>query len=98
MMYKTNITISTCTALSTLYSNYTPSDKGLLPLMLFELIITMIVIFIIIALLYFLPEWWYKRGVKEITPQLPQYPTGGGGGDDPWTKFVKKVKRLFARR
>ena len=101
MKLHTYTTIATCTAISTLSSNYTPSAQGLLPVMFFEriIIIIMIIIIIIIALSFSPLSWWEKRGVKEITPQLPQFTTGGGGnGNGLWEIIKKKINKIFGRR
>ena len=97
MTFQTNIILATCTAISTIPSSYTATTQGLLPVMLFKLTIIIIIIFIIIVLLSCSVTWIERTFFypKEITPR---FPVGGGGNDDDfWTKFKKKIKRLFAR-
>ena len=97
MKLETYTTIATCTAISTLSSNYTPSAQGLLPEMFFGriIIITIIIIFVIIVPLAFFASWLEKfKGVNELPPENFM---DLDGDDDPLTKFVKKLKRLFGK-
>ena len=61
MKLETHITVATCTAISTLSTNYTPSAQSLLPEIFFELIIIIIIIFAIIVLLALFASWFERR-------------------------------------
>ena len=78
MRFETNVTMATCAAISAASSNFA-ATKGLISVILFELIIIIIIIFTLIAVFV---SWLEKyRGVSELPPL--NFMDLGGGDDDP---------------
>ena len=83
MKLQTYITTTSCTAISTISSNYTPSAQGLLPVIFFErIVIIIIIMFVIIVPLAFFASWLERRrGVTELPRS--HFDFGDNDGDDP---------------
>ena len=80
MRFETNVTMATCAAISAASSNFA-ATKGLISVILFELIIIIIII-IILTLIAVFVSWLEKyRGVSELPPL--NFMDLGGGDDDP---------------
>ena len=78
MRFETNVTMATCGAISAASSNFA-ATKGLISVILFELIIIIIIIFTRIAVF---ATWFEKRkGVTELLPL--NFMDLGGDDDDP---------------
>ena len=78
MRFETNVTMATCAAISAAYSNFA-ATKGLISVILFELIIIIIIILTLIAVFV---SWLEKyRGVSELPPL--NFMELGGGDDHP---------------
>ena len=81
MRFETNVTMATCAAISAASSNFA-ATKGLISVILFELIIIIIIVIIIFTLIAVFVSWLEKyRGVSELPPL--NFMELGGGDDDP---------------
>ena len=95
MIIQSSVTMASCAAISIAASNISFSQGLIFVYFWLVTIIFIIIIFTIIALF---ASWLQRRkGVTELTPRNFMDLGDDGDGDDRWTKFVKKIKRLFGK-